>query len=95
LKSIITVLHRALEIPYGDKPYDGMAFVPRNGKWEPIHTVHSVATLWAHVLELTHSQEAALKARCRTDWQDIPEGLDAAIAAIEVAWSTPNLESRV
>ena len=47
--------------------------------------VHSVATLWNHVQTTFRNQAEELDARCRTDWQDTPEGLEAAIAAIEEA----------
>jgi hypothetical protein len=88
LKSMIVVLHRELGVDYGDKPHDGSAFVSIGGTWKPLHRVHSVAALWAHARELLSSHADELSARCRTDWQAIPDGLDAAIAAIEEADGT-------
>src|SRR6516225_6219038 len=51
LKSMITVLHRSLRVPYGDKPYDGPAFVHANGNWKRLDRVHSVSALWAYFRE--------------------------------------------
>jgi hypothetical protein len=56
-----------------------------DGKWRPLHRVHSVAVLWKHVRSLFKTQAEPLNARCRTDWQDIPPDLDEAIAAIDAA----------
>lgn len=88
LKSMIVVLHRALEIPYGDSPSDGQPFTAVDGKWQPLHRVHSVGTLWAHVRAIFKTQTDALKARCQTDWQDVPPQLDVALAAIEATDSS-------
>ena len=85
LKSMILVLHRGLSTAYGTNPHDGPPFVPVDGKWKPIHHVHSVGTLWAHVRDLFRTHAAELDAKCQTDWQATPDGLDAAIAAIETA----------
>jgi hypothetical protein len=85
LKSMIVVLHRALAVPYGAEPHDGPGFVPVDDKWRPLHRVHGVAVLWRHALDLLRANAAELGARCRTDWQTIPVGLDEAIRAIDEA----------
>jgi hypothetical protein len=85
LKSMIVVLHHGLGVAYGTNAHDGPGFVPVQGKWKPLHRVHSVATLWQRVGELFRAHASVLKARCRTDWQATPEGLDASIASIEKA----------
>jgi len=91
LKSMIVILHRALCIPYGGHPHVGSGFVLTKGKWKPIHNVHSLATLWAYFLELTHNHKNELEKRCRTDWQEIPDGLDSAINEIEQADASSTL----
>jgi hypothetical protein len=85
LKSMVLVLHRTLGVSYGSEPHAGPGFVPVEGAWRPLHRVHSVATLWAHVRELLRDNAGELAARCRTDWQATPEGLEDAIRAIEEA----------
>lgn len=85
LKSIIVVVHRALHIRYGDEPDDGPAFVNDNGKWKAITSVHSTAVLYTYVRDVLREQEAELKIRCRTDWQDWPDDFDSAIDTIDKA----------
>jgi hypothetical protein len=80
LKSIIVVLHRTLKLSYGDQPFDGDAYVPVSGKWKRIYTVHSVATLWAHALDLLKTSKHLLEPRCSTDWQAIPDNLSDSVA---------------
>src|SRR5688500_3276799 len=83
LKSIITVLHKGLKLPYGDEPHDGQVMVPMKGMWKPIYAVHSIAILWAHVFDIIRSSKTELEDRCRTNWQDIPDDFLTSIAEID------------
>jgi hypothetical protein len=83
LKSSIVVLHRALEIPYGDKSDTGPAFVLVNEKWKQIYQVHSVGNFWEHVSYLIRSSKSELERRYKTDWQATPKDLVGWIEEIE------------
>ena len=88
LKSMIVVVHRGLRINYGPHPHTGPGFVAVDGKWKPLHRVHSLATLLAHYIELTRRFGGLLDARCATDWKNIPAELLLGIAEIEKADAT-------
>ena len=85
LKSMIIVLHRALRIPYGVEPSEGMPMVPVDGKWKPVYKEHRISVLWGHVVDLIRSNESELNTRCRTRWSSFPEEMAEAMAAVDGA----------
>ena len=76
LKSLIVVLHRTLELPFGDVPHDAGPKVRCGDGWRPIYTVHRISDLYAHFRALIRENKATLDANTRTDWSTIPEQLD-------------------
>jgi hypothetical protein len=90
LKSGIIILHRRLEIPYGEEPYTGVPFVPVAEKWKAYHYVHSIGTLYAHWKELIEADAVVLKKMCKfesADW-NIPEKLTVCVGIIDETDST-------
>lgn len=85
LKSMIVVLHRTLDLPYGDRPPQGPPYLQREGAWTPLERVHSLSALWGYVNSLLTQNAAAIALRCRTDWLAIPPALPDGIAIIEAA----------
>lgn len=85
LKSVIVVIHRTLQVPYGPNPHEGPAFLPVEGKWKPLHRVHSVGTLWTRFVELVAIHAEELGERWQTNWQAIPDELPGMIKVIEKA----------
>jgi len=85
LKSGIIIIHRRLEIPYGDEPPAGTPMVLDGTKWKAFQQVHSVGTLYGHWKELIEVNAAVLKSMCKfecADW-NVPEKLSACIDFIE------------
>lgn len=85
LKSMIVVLHRALDLPYGDRPAHGPPHLLKEGAWTPLERVHSLVALWEYVHSVLRQNAAAIANRCRTDWQAIPPALPDGITTIEAA----------
>ncbi len=83
LKSAIVILHRGLKIPYGEYPYEGAGYVKIKSRWCPIYKTHSVDALWLYLKNLICDHAKELETRCMTNWEDIPDGLDEAIATID------------
>lgn len=83
LKSVVIILHRGLKIPYGKEPYHGAGYMKLNGRWHPLYRTHSLKDLWEYVREIIQASQNELEARCKTDWQDIPDELSEAIEKID------------
>jgi hypothetical protein len=97
LKSMISIVHRRLRIPYGKLPYDGVPHVlvamhpSPNGKeathaqqveWRPITRVHQVSFLYEHLKRVVIDHAGQLDKKCRTKWAKFPADLDASIKTI-------------
>jgi len=85
LKSGIIILHRRLNIPFGDQPHTAQPAVRVGGAWKAIQKVHSVGDLYAHWKDLIQTNRKLLESICKFEsakW-DVPRELDEAIAIID------------
>lgn len=83
LKSIIIIVHRSLQLPFGTAPHDGEPAILVDNRWRPMFQVHSVAQLYSYFRRVLRDQSATIATRCKTDWQAVPPGLDGCIELIE------------
>lgn len=82
-KSLIIVLHRRLQLPFGDKSSDGTPSICIGEKWKPIHNVHSVNDLYQYFKKLIYDNKSQIQGIAKTDWSAIPKELDGWIEQIE------------
>lgn len=81
LKSIIIVIHRSLNIPYGTGS-EPQILIIGNKKWKPIKNVHSIGDLYAYFEYLIFQNKPTIAKVAQTDWADIPTELKGAIKEI-------------
>lgn len=48
LKSAIVIIHRKLDLPYGEKPSSSEPFAQCEGEWKSFKSIHSVKRLWLY-----------------------------------------------
>lgn len=83
LKSLIIVIHRSLKLPFGDKTSIGTPSICLEGKWKPVHQVHSVNNLYKYFKKLVLDKKKQIQKIAKTDWSAIPPELDSWIEKIE------------
>ncbi|HEY6803603.1 MAG TPA: hypothetical protein VI306_08495 [Pyrinomonadaceae bacterium] len=82
LKAIVVVLHRHLQIPFGQNPPSGAPQIRIGEKWFPFTRVHNVADLYHHFDEVLTKYVAQLQSNCVTDWSTISTDLARWVAAV-------------
>ena len=83
LKSIVIVLHRNLQIPFGPDPAIGAPLIQIDEKWIPINRVHNVAALHRHFEDIMAKHVNQLQTTTSTDWNSILTELADWLTAIE------------
>jgi len=72
LKSMIVLVHRRLQIPFGSHSAEGDPSMIVEGKAVPFHRIHSVAKSFAYLQQLVNQHAERLGTFCRTDWSALP-----------------------
>lgn len=83
LKSVIIILHRAMEVPFGEDPPSGNPKIKIGNEWVPVNRIHGVTILYRYFKALMEEHLDALHAATNTDWRTVPEHLGDWIAVIE------------
>lgn len=83
LKSLIVVIHKCLDLPFGQESPTGSPAIRLGDRWVPIHRVHSVSRLHAYFREVMDANMNRLLDISDTDWRTIPEELADWVTAIE------------
>jgi hypothetical protein len=83
LKSLIIVIHRRFEIPFGDKPSNDTPSINIGNNWTPIYKVHSVNDLYIYFKKLIYDKKSQINSIAKTDWSAIPPEFDGWIELIE------------
>lgn len=87
LKSSIVILHRALELPYGDTASDSEPKVFVGTKWRLMFEVHGLVPLNSYARSLFEKHAEILRERTHMAWYIGPE-FDGWINAIEATDSS-------
>lgn len=68
LKSAIIILHRKLNIPYGDTPASGEPKILDGPKWKPMYQIHGLLPLYRYFSSLFADHAEYLSNHTSTDW---------------------------
>lgn len=83
LKSCVLIVHRSLNIPFGDKADAGQPAIKEAERWVPIHRVHNIGDLYRYFTSLVHEHMEKLSELTIFDWSTIPQELEQWISQIE------------
>lgn len=83
LKSLIVVIHRCLDLPFGQQSPSESPAIRMGDRWFPIYRVHSVSRLHAYFRELMDANMNRLLDMSDTDWRTMPQELADWVTAIE------------
>ena len=83
LKSVIIIIHRGLELPFGSQPSSATPMIQPDEEWIPISSVHSLSKLCRYFKTLMDGNRTELLAATSTDWTALPRELANWIALIE------------
>ncbi|MDD4690146.1 MAG: hypothetical protein PHE51_10425 [Eubacteriales bacterium] len=82
LKSAITIIHKQLTLPYGDKPSTTIPYAFDGSKWVLLTNLHSVKKLWTYLKTLFLDQKSFFDSVERVDWS-FPSEVDSWIFKID------------
>lgn len=85
LKSIITILHRRFSADYPHVNKDNFVDITINGKTKKIIQVHSLLHLYNEFRTALSKYSAEITTVGKTDWADVPAGLDELVKLIDDA----------
>lgn len=85
LKGIIIILHRRLQLPYGDALHDRNPRILISGKWKELYQVHGIGELYNSFKSMVTTYSLELKQIADTDWAATPNELDEWICNIDEA----------
>lgn len=84
-KSILTIMHRRFGPHYPDIKKDDFPTITVAGKSEKIFRVHSIRNLYDEFRRVLSNNACVIKNLGKTDWTDVPEGLDEWVELIDDA----------
>lgn len=84
-KSILTILHRRFGSLYPRVKRDDFPAINVGGKSKKIFQVHSICDLYREFRGMLSNHAADIKGLAKTDWTDVPEGLDDLVNLIDDA----------
>ena len=82
LKASIIIVHRSLEIPYGDNPHDGQAQLLIGTEWKSLYQEHQIGRLYRYLVDLFSKNMEYLAANTKTKWT-FPDDFDSKIKRIQ------------
>jgi len=85
LKSILTILHRRLGPHYPRIKNDDFPAITVEGKSKRIYDVHSILYLYSEFRGMLSNNASFIKSIGKTDWTDVPDGLDEIAELIDNA----------
>jgi len=83
LKSVIIIVHRGLELPFGPHPASAMPMIQADEEWISMGSVHSLSKLYRYFKTLMDANMNELLAATSTDWTTFPGELANWMALIE------------
>lgn len=85
LKSILTILHRRFGPHYPRIKSDDFPVITVKGKSKKIYDVHSILNLYSEFRGMLSNNASLIKGIGKTDWTDVPDGLDEIAELIDNA----------
>jgi hypothetical protein len=83
LKSVIIIIHRGLDLPFGPHPASAMPMIQDDEEWIPMGSVHRLSKLYRYFRTLMDGNMSELLAAPDTDWSALPRDLRNWIELIE------------
>jgi hypothetical protein len=82
LKSLIIILHRRLQLPFGTHDSESSPHILVNQKWIPVFRVHNINDLYQYFKTILNEQKSAMAEITASDWAVLPSEIDSQIATI-------------
>jgi len=83
LKSVIIIIHRGLDLPFGPHSASAMPMIQADEEWVPMGSVHSLFKLYRYFKTLMNTNMNELLAATDTDWSTLSGELTNWIELIE------------
>ena len=82
IKSAIVIIHRSINLPYGEVSSDGQPSAKVKGKWIPFTKIHSIKDLWGYLSNLFKDQKSFFDSISCVDWS-FPDDVEKWVDEIE------------
>ena len=82
LKSLVIILHRRLQLPFGPHNSESTPHILVRQEWVPIYRVHNINDLYQYFKNLLNEQRSAIAEYSDSDWANLPTELDSQITTI-------------